>query len=350
MLLLLLLTAPCMAEDADTSLRRALPSQAAELLEDTPVTGASPGNTLSNLWQQGIALLRENLREAVRPAFQTAAVCLLLSLLERFSKASGVTLPSGIPRLAGATAILLLTLEQQRSMTAQCRASIEQLDHFTRVLITVFTGASVAAGKPASAAASAGAAMLFSDGLFQLSLKLLLPMTTMFLLLCYGGSITENALLQQGSRLIRWAMQKLMRIFLTAYFAYLSLTGLVTGAADAAAVRTAQTLTSAVPLVGSILSGASETLLTGAAALRAGVGFFGFVGALAICLIPFLQALCHMLVFRLLALLAESYAEGGVRTMLHGVSDTYGMLLGILGACCVLQFITIVVSLTVIHT
>ena len=52
----------------------------------------------------------------------------------------------------------------------------------------------------------------------------------------------------------------------------------------------------------------------------------------------------------LLALLAGSYAEGGVKTMLEAVSGAYGMLLGILGACCALQFITIVVSLTVIRT
>ena len=81
-----------------------------------------------------------------------------------------------------------------------------------------------------------------------------------------------------------------------------------------------------------------------------GGGSLAILAALALCLTPFLQALCHLLVFRLLALLAGSYAEGGVKTMLEAVSGAYGMLLGILGACCALQFITIVVSLTVIRT
>ena len=88
--------------------------------------------------------------------------------------------------------------------------------------------------------------MLFSDGLFWLSQKLFLPMTTLFLLLTYGGSIAENGLLQKAAGLVRWGLQKLIRIFLAAYFAYLSLTGLVTGAADSAAVRTAQAPASAV--------------------------------------------------------------------------------------------------------
>lgn len=332
--------------EEEETLRNALPPEAEELLSDTPVVYADPKESFSALWKKGLKLLREGLQDMVRPAFQTAAVCLLLSLLTGFAKTAGMTLPSRLPQLTGATAILLLAFSDQHSMTAQCKNAIEQLKNFTQIVITAFTGASVASGKPASAVASAGAAMLFSDGLFWLALKLFLPMTTLFLLLSYGGCITENALLNQGSRLVKWSMQKLLRIFLAAYFAYLSLTGLVTGAADSAAVRTAQTLTSSVPLVGNVISGASETILAGASALRAGIGFFGFVGALAICLTPFLKALCHMLVFRLLALLSSSYAEGGVKVMLNAVSDAYGMLLGILGACCALQFITIVVSLT----
>lgn len=349
-MLLAALAVPVRAAEDGSALRQALPQEARELLEDTPITGADPRKTAGSLWSKGLQLLREGLQQSVRPAFLMAAVCLLLSLLESFSKTSGLTLPNRLPQLAGATAILLLAFGEQRSMAAQCRVVIEQLDRFTKLLITVFTGVSVAAGKPASAAASAGAAMLFSDGLFWLSQKLFLPMTTLFLLLTYGGSIAENGLLQKAAGLVRWGLQKLIRIFLAAYFAYLSLTGLVTGAADSAAVRTAQTLTGAVPLVGNVIASASETILAGAAALRAGAGFFGFAGALALCLTPFLQALCHLLVFRLLALLAGSYAEGGVKTMLEAVSGAYGMLLGILGACCALQFITIVVSLTVIRT
>lgn len=248
---------PASAAEDGSSLRQALPQEARELLEDTPITGADPRKTAGSLWSKGLQLLREGLQQSVRPAFLMAAVCLLLSLLESFSKASGLTLPNRLPQLAGATAILLLAFGEQRSMAAQCRVVIEQLDRFTKLLITVFTGVSVAAGKPASAAASAGAAMLFSDGLFWLSQKLFLPMTTLFLLLTYGGSIAENGLLQKAAGLVRWGLQKLIRIFLAAYFAYLSLTGLVTGAADSAAVRTAQTLTGAVPLVGNVIASAS---------------------------------------------------------------------------------------------
>ena len=192
---------PASAAEDGSSLRQALPQEARELLEDTPITGVDPRKTAGSLWSKGLQLLREGLQRAVRPAFLMAAVCLLLSLLESFSKTSGLTLPNRLPQLAGATAILLLAFGEQRSMAAQCRVVIEQLDRFTKLLITVFTGVSVAAGKPASAAASAGAAMLFSDGLFWLSQKLFLPMTTLFLLLTYGGSIAENGLLQKAAGL-----------------------------------------------------------------------------------------------------------------------------------------------------
>lgn len=349
LLLILAMNLPCYAASAE-GLQYALPEEAAEILGTVDSENPDVQRGFSRLFSAGKEILRKGLKDSVKTAFLMAVACLLLSLLQGYAKSAGTSLPARSGDLAGATVILALALQQNGALLGHCRKAISNLDTFTKMLTGVFAAASAAAGKPASAVATAGATLLFSDVIFQLSLKLFLPAVTWYLLLSYGGVITENGALRQAAGVGKWLVTTFFKVFLTSYFAYLSFTGLVTGAADAAAVKTAQSLTSTVPLVGSVIAGASETLLSGASLLRASVGLIGFLGAAAICLTPFLQGVCHLLVFRVLSVFAASFAEGGCKSMLDALSGAYSMLTGILTACCAVQFITIVVSMTVTGT
>ena len=349
LLLAVLLSTPCRAVDTG-SLMEALPDEASRILQQVEPGSVDVKSGFSALWEAAKTGLQQGLKNALGSAFLMTAVCLLLSLLQSFAKSAGSVLPGRAAELAGATAILTLALRQNGALLEHCRTAIGHLETFTKMLLGVFAAASAAAGHPASAVATAGAAMLFSQLVITLSLRLFLPAVTLYLLLTYGGVLAENNTLHQAASVGHWAVNTFFKVFLTAYFTYLSLTGLVTGTADAAAVRTAQSLSSTVPLVGSVIAGASETILSGAALLRAGVGLVGFLGAAAICLTPFLQGLCHLLVFRVLSVFGASFAEGGCKTMLDALSGAYSMLVGILTACCAVQFITIVVSMTVTGT
>lgn len=347
--LALSLVIPCGAVDTD-ALRYALPEEAAEILREVQPGTTDAQGGFSALLQGAFVRLRQGMKASVKSAFLMTAACLMMSLAQGFAKQSGISMPAKAAELTGATVILTLALRENGAFLSMCRETVANLDRFTKVLCGVFAAASAAAGKPASAVATAGAAMLFSDLLFQLALKLFLPGITLYLLLTYGSVIGENAMLRQAASLEKWAITTFFRLFLTVYFAYLSFTGMVTGAADAAAVKTAQSLSSTVPLVGSVIAGASETILSGAALLRGSVGLMGFLGALAICLTPFMKGLCHMVTFRILSVFASSFAEGGCKTMLEGLSGAYAMLLGLLTACCAVQFITIVVGMLVTGT
>lgn len=341
------LSVPCLGVAGAEELKQALPEEAYDLLAQVEAGSTDVKSGVSALWQGALRILRGSLKGAMESAFLIAAVCLLLSLLQSFAAGAGLRLPGKAAELAGTTAILLIALGDSGTLVGLCSRTIEKLESFTELLIGVFAAASAAAGHPVGAVASAGAAMLFSQLVLTLSQTVFLPAVTMILLLSYGGILTENGALRQAAVVGKWAVTTFFRVFLAAYFAYLTFTGLVSGSADAAAVRTAQSFTSAVPLVGTIIAGASETLLSGASVLRAGIGLFGALGAAAICLTPFLQGVCHLLVFRVLSVFAASFAEGGVKALLDALSGVYGMLLGILTACCTVQFLTIVVSMAV---
>ena len=68
---------------------------------------------------------------------------------------------------------------------------------------------------------------------------------------------------------------------MTAFTLYLSVSGVLTGSADRAAVKAAQTAVSgAVPVVGSILAESAEMVLSAAHSLRAAIGAAGVLGVL----------------------------------------------------------------------
>lgn len=343
-LLLFFISLPCYALSTET-LQYALPQEARDILGSADPADVQSG--FFRLFCKAKEMLRNGMRESVKSAFLMAAACMLLSMLQGYAKSAGAVLPARIGDLTGATVILSLALQQNGALLEHCRTAVANLDHFTKLLTGVFAAASAAAGRPVSAAATAGAALLFSDVIFRLSLKLFIPAITWYLLLNYGGILTENGALRQAASVGKWLVTTFFKVFLTSYFAYLSFTGLVTGAADAAAVKTAKSLSSTVPLVGSVIAGASESILAGASMLRAGVGLTGFLGAVAICLTPFLQGVCHLLVFRILSVFAASFAEEGSKAMLDTLSGAYSILTGMLAACCAVQFITIVIGMTV---
>ena len=251
LMLALCLCVPCRAVDAGR-LQQALPEEAADILQQVSPERLDVQGGFSALLQAAKTLLRQGLKNAMRSAFWMTAVCLLLSLLQQFAKSAGTALPAKASELAGATAIVALALQQNGALLEHCRTAIGHLDTFSKVLFGVFAAASAAAGRPASAVATAGAAMLFSQLIITLSRQVFLPAVTLYLLLIYGGILSENGALHQAAAMGKWGINTFFKVFLTAYFTYLSFTGLVTGTADAAAVRTAQSLSSTVPLVGSV--------------------------------------------------------------------------------------------------
>ena len=94
----------------------------------------------------------------------------------------------------------------------------------------------------------------------------------------------------RGRKLIKWVCAGLTTAIMTSFTLYLSLSGAVTGAADAVTSKAAKTAISTVlPVVGGIISDAAGTLVAGAGLLRGAVGVLGAAVIAAICLVPFLS-------------------------------------------------------------
>lgn len=346
-----IMSAPVAASVDTAQLQGALPQEAGQYLG-----GAAPDNidaegASKSLLQSAVGLLKTHLRESVSAGFMILAVCIIVSVAGGFAKAAGLNIPEKVIDITAVCAILLISLLTSGSVIKECAKSIENLSTFSNILIPAFGIATAVAGKPVTAVASAGATMIFSKLIIAVSQRIFIPAMYLYISACAAASIADSPLLGKAADFVKWLSTAFFRSILIAFTAYLSISGVLTGSADAAAVKTAQVaISGAVPVVGSIISGTSESLLAGAAVLRASVGIYGFLGSCAICLLPFVKAFCHLLVFRLLSVFSSSLAGGGAAKVLDGISTAYSIALGLLGTCCAVQFISIVVSMVVANT
>jgi len=97
-----------------------------------------------------------------------------------------------------------------------------------------------------------------------------------------GQALGEEAL-KKLADLLKWLMTWGLKIILYLFTGYIGLTGVVSGTTDAAAMKAAKlTVSGMIPVVGGILSDASEAVLIGADAAKNAVGIYGMLAVLAI--------------------------------------------------------------------
>ena len=100
----------------------------------------------------------------------------------------------------------------------------------------------------------------------------------------------DGGRLQSLCRLLRWTITTVLTAAVLCYTGYLTIVGSAASAADATAMKAAQMAVSGmVPVVGGILSSATESVFAGASVLRNSIGLFGVLGVLGFCAVPFLR-------------------------------------------------------------
>ena len=135
----------------------------------------------------------------------------------------------------------------------------------------------------------------------------------------------------------------------TAFTLYLSVSGVLTGSADRAAVKAAQTAVSgAVPVVGSILAESAEMVLSAAHSLRAAIGAAGVLGVLLACLAPLVRLSMQFLLYRAAAFVSAVSGVKPLERLLEQLGDAFALVLGMTAACAALLLAALLVSISMV--
>ena len=292
--------------------------------------------------------LRASLDRSLRGAVLLALTVLLTGAADGFASSLGENASRFVP-LVGVLCVTTLSAGDLSSLIGLGTATMQDLADLTKLLLPTMAAALAGCGGVFTASAWQVGTLFAADALTTLIHELLLPLVYCHIALASAGAaLPESGLdkLADGlKKLISW----LLCGAVTAFTLYLSVSGVLTGSADRAAVKAAQTAVSgAVPVVGSILAESAEMVLSAAHSLRAAIGAAGVLGVLLACLAPLVRLSVQFLLYRAAAFVSAVSGVKPLERLLEQLGDAFALVLGMTAACAALLLAALLVSISMV--
>lgn len=302
---------------------------------------------LSDLLQTGTDELGGVFRKALKSSLLIMAIVFFSGIAEGASAIGSNKIIHAVP-FASALAIAAVSASDANSLIGMGKETIEKIEIFANSILPAVAAAMAASGSPARAAASKLATMLFSDVLMSLINRILLPLIFAYLAMYTAYAAIGNEGLKRIASTVKWVVTLVLTGVMIAFVGYLSVSGVIAGATDAITLKATKfTVSSVVPVVGGILSDASETVLAGAGILKNSIGVFGMLVVLGMCLVPFLELGVHYLMYKITATLAATVSDSKISGLIDGIGTAFGLVLGMTGAAALLFLVSMISAVQV---
>lgn len=291
---------------------------------------------LQTLFKNAIPLIRPDLSEASRSSLAVMVAGLMVSILQSFS---GSTKNTAI--FAGAVSIASVLLLSTNSLIRLGNQTVEEMSEYGKLLLPVMTAAMAAQGSITASAALYGGTALFSSLLGKLISRVFMPMIYLFLALSSANSALGEDLLKNLRDMVKTFVSWSLKTLLTVFTTYMAITGVISGSTDAAVLKaTKVSISTFVPVVGGILSDASEAVLVSAGLAKSAAGLYGIFAVLALFVEPFIKIGIHYLLLKVTASLSQLFSPKNMSDLIGDFSTAMGLLLGMTGSECLLQLIS----------
>lgn len=330
-LMLFLLAAPVNAQEYTA------PEAPKEALELMPVERTTFGQDLWTVVKSAIAKFQPELTAAVGICIALVTVTMAVSLVNGLPGKTGKTV-----ELVGVIAVAALLLQQTGSMVRAGTETVSALSEYGKLLLPVMTAALAAQGGITSSSALYVTTTVFNTVLTTGIPAILIPLLYCFLALSVASCATQQSVITKLSGFIKWLCTWLLKMSLYIFTGFLGITGVISGTADATALKaTKLTMSGMIPVVGGILSEASEAVLVGAGVMKTAAGTYGLLAVIAVWISPFLQIGIRYLLLKLTAAICDVFGVKPVSDLIGAFSEAMGILLGITSAICIILLISL---------
>ena len=303
-----------------------------------PENTESFGKGLLELLQNSIKLLRPDFQEASKSCGAIIFTAMLFSVLPMLcSRISTMT------AAAGTVSIAAMMLQQTNTMILLASDTARDILDYGKLLCQVMTAALAAQGGMAASSALYIGTTVFITVLNSVITKLMSPLIFFYLAFSVAYGVLGEDFLKRTADMLKaaqvWALKSLLIVFTT----YMSITGVVSGATDQAAQKTAKVvISSAVPVVGGILSDSSEAVLVSMGMIKNGVGIYGMLAVLSVFMGPFIRIGVHYLLLKFSGVLCGIFGDKRIGALTESFSSAMSILLAVIAAGCVLVLISTV--------
>ena len=303
-----------------------------------PEESTSFGEDLWYVIKTAISDLQPSIAEAASVAVSLISVTLLISMIQSISSA-----PKQIVHVVGSMAVGVFLLQPSNALIRLGIQTVQEVSEYGKLLLPVMTASLAAQGGVSTSTALYTATAFFNSILTTAITKILVPVLYIYIVFCIANSAIGNELLQHFCNFLKQLMTWCLKGSIYLFSGFLTITGVVSGVADASAIKATKLIISgSVPVVGKILSDASETILVSAGAMKSAAGIYGFIAIVAIFIGPFLQIGIQYLLLKITASVCSVFGSKQTVSLIHDFSGMMGFLLGATGTVCLLLLISTV--------
>lgn len=208
--------------------------------------------------------------------------------------------------------------------------TVLRLLDFMRALIPVYvTVLAVSGGTAAGAVFYQGTLFLisFAD---MILLHLILPAVNIYLVLALANNLNGEPLLSKMTGLIRDAVKLGLKLLLAVVIGFGGLKSLIVPAADAVKKSVLLKAAGALPGVGGILEGVSQTVLGAAALLKNAVGAAGVIAICVICAVPVVKVFLSVVICKAGSAIIEPVSDSRIVGAVSACAGACTLLLNVL--------------------
>lgn len=304
------------------------------------------GGALGRLWRKIVKDVSEEISNNVKSVAAIVAISLLSSIAAALLSDKNIQSYISIAAVCAAAVVLIKSMD---GIVTQTSDAITLMTDYSRAALPAVFSAAAACGAVVSASARYAAVCIAIDVLMSLTSRVVIPLTYAFLALALCRGIFDNPLLKTCQRFVKWLATTFMTLFTILFSGYIGLTGIVTSGVDAVAARTARTVISTtLPVVGGIISDAASTVLAAAGIIKNSAGALSLVTVAALCAGPFVALSIKMLLFRAAATACDMVPNTKLSGFVNDVGTALNLLLGLVGCCAIMLFISFTAAIKVV--
>ena len=296
----------------------------------------SLGDGLWYIFKQAIIHLQPELTEAARVVLTLLAIAILTSIFRSFSSMAKPTV-----ELVSVLCVAVALVSSANSMINLSVHTVNEIIEYGKLLLPVMTAALATQGGITTSTALYTGTTIFSTVLSVAVSKLIIPCIYVYMVLCIGFHAIGEEVLKNLRDFSKWLITWCLKTLLYVFTGYLSVTGVISGTTDATTLKAAKlTLSSTVPVVGNIISDASETILVSAGLVKNTVGTYGLLAVAAIWVGPFIQIGTQYLMLRITGGICSTIGSNGATGLINDSAGIMGIMVALTGIVCLLLLVS----------
>ena len=326
--------------DSKSEILDSLPNNSAHILSQTDDIETCLQELLNGINTKSF------ITSSIRSLSKMLIVIMLGGICAGFQKNSDLP----VVTIATALAMTSVLFSDLQGILFLCTQTLEQISIFSNTMLPVMAGAITLSGAPITASATQSITMLALSLIIDFISSVLVPAICAYIAIITVNAALSHDLLDNLGQFIKWITTGSLKLILTIFIAYLSISGAISGSVDAVALKTAKfAVSGSVPVVGGIISDATESMLAGMVTIKNSLGIIGLLGVVAICIIPFLQVGINYLIFKAGTAAFSPICSPPIRKLMTGIGDSLGLMLGMLGTCSAILFFELVFSILMVN-